>query len=976
MIKTGHSFKIAVGHLSDVVARMKEIDWTVAPIADRTSTYGFVEFDRLAREAGLRPVFGVELGAVERLGEKKPAPDYWVFLARERIRDLSDAIATATQKNRKTPALLYSEAIALPGLVKIAGPRSKVVEPAPDLYFGLSPATPIGLYRAARKAGHPFLALPANLFPREGDREFYRIVVGPKRQEMQTWPQWIVSDEEWRRALWFAAPEDLDAAIENRERALGECRAELKRADLLSPPRTKTLREMCEAGALRTGTSLADPVYAARLDRELAMIEEKKFADYFYILADLISYSKTKMVVGPARGSSCGSLVCYLLDITSIDPIPFGLIFERFIDVNRADLPDVDIDFSDERRDIAFEYMEKVYGREHVARLGTVNTYQPKSAMNTAAIALRVPQDAVDDVANVLIKRSQGDNRASSTLEDTLATTDAGRRLMARFPEMAISARMEEHPASAGRHAAGVVVTKTPVRDYVAVDSRTNATMCDKRGAEVLNLLKIDALGLTQLSIFERVAEFFFGSIGDGDYRKVNDWLGSIPLDDAGAFRILNEKHFAGIFQFSSGSALAHFVEDMVALKPNPIDSIEDVVALTALIRPGPLSSGGAMEWMHRRCGRSAVVYPHPLLEPYLRDSLGIVIYQEQILRIGRELGNLSWEDVTKLRQAMSKSLGKEYFDQFGDRWKAGSIDRGLPPEVADRFWADMVGFGAWAFNRAHSVAYGLVSYWSCYLKAQFPIEYAAATLDAESAKPESQIAVLRELEKEGVGYVPVDPVRSGRKWEIDGRRLVGPLINIEHVGPATVEKILQARASNCPIGSALEKRLANPKTKIDSLYPIRDAIATIDLPALQIYSPIVPISSVSTKTTDRVLVVGVFSRVAQKDENTMVAVQRRGGRVLTSGPTISLQLFLRDDSGDIFAKISRYDFDRLGKPVLAHGRIGKAIWAISGTVPFSLGIRMLMVENIRYVGDLDENGRRASEPPREESPELSLAVN
>jgi DNA polymerase III alpha subunit len=958
MIRTGHSFKFAVGHLSEVVSRIKEIGWNAAPIADRTSTYGFVAFEKLAKKEGLRPVFGVELGVVDKLDEKRPSPDYFVFLARDKIADLSAAIAEATKSNRKKmPSMLYKDALALPGLIKIAGSRCKidVLPKQEDVFVGLSPATPIGLYRTAKKAGHRFIALPSNLFPREADKEFYRVAVGPNRQEIQTYPQWIVSDEEWRNALWFVDSADANSAIANRERILSECRAELLKADLLSPPRTKSLREMCEEGARRTGCDLSQPVYRERLDRELKMIEEKNFADYFYILADIVSYSKTEMVVGPARGSSCGSLVCYLLDITAIDPIPFGLIFERFIDINRADLPDVDIDFSDVRRDAAFEYMAKIYGKEHVARLGTVNTYQPRSAMNTAAIALRVPQDAVDDVVNVLIKRSQGDNRASSKLEDTLAETDAGRRLLARFPEMAISCRMEEHPASAGQHAAGVVVTKRPIREHVPVDGRTGATMCDKYDAEALNLLKIDALGLTQLSVFERVAELT--SIADRGWRAVNDWLTSIPLDDPRAFKVLNDKHFAGIFQFTSGSALAHFVEDMVALKPEPINSIEDMIALTALIRPGPLSSGGASEWMMRRIGRSPVSYPHPLLEPYLSDSLGIVIYQEQILKIGRELGDLSWEDVTKLRQAMSKSLGKEYFDQFGDRWKAGAIKRGLPPEIAERFWMDMVGFGAWAFNRAHSVAYGLVSYLSCYLKALYPVEYAAAMLDADP-KPESQIVILRELEKEGIGYIPVDPIRSGRRWEIterNGRKLlVGPLINIENVGPVAVEKILQCRASKIEITGALAKRLENPVTKIDSLYPIRDAVKRIDLPARGIYTPISSMTSITSSTTERVLVVGVLFRVAQKDENTMVAVQRRRGRILT-GPTTSLQLFLRDDSGDIFAKVGRYDFEKIGKRVLEHGRIGKAVWAVSGMVPTGIGMRMIMVENVRLLCDLDE---------------------
>src|SRR5262249_2542081 len=221
-----------------------------------------------------------------------------------------------------------------------------------------------------------------------------------------------------------------------RDTILDFCTAQLVQADLLAPEKTKTLREMCVEGAARVGCDLSRPVYAARLDKELAMIEEKQFADYFYILAELIGWSKQRMSVGPARGSSCGSLVCYLLDITAIDPIPFDLVFERFIDVNRADLPDVDVDFSDVHREKAFDHMMEVYGRDHVARLGTVGTYQPKSAMNQCAISLRVPQAVVDDVSNVIIQRNMGDSRAGSTLIDTLEGTDPGKSLLARWPEM------------------------------------------------------------------------------------------------------------------------------------------------------------------------------------------------------------------------------------------------------------------------------------------------------------------------------------------------------------------------------------------------------------------------------------------------------------------------------------------------------------------------------------------------------------
>jgi DNA polymerase III alpha subunit len=250
------------------------------------------------------------------------------------------------------------------------------------------------------------------------------------------------------------------------------------------------------------------------------------------------------MVVGPARGSSCGSLVCYLLNITTIDPIPFGLIFERFIDINRTDLPDIDIDFSDERRQLVFDYAEEKYGRAHVARLGTVGLFKPRSALKQAGASLRIPTWRIEKVLDSLIERSSGDARAMFALEDTLKGTEAGRAMLSEFPEALIAGRMEGHPANSSQHAAGIVITQEPVAEYVAVDARSKATMCDKKDAEVLNLLKIDALGLTQLSIFERTLKL-------AGLPDVSGWLEQLPLDDQAAFDVLNKQHFAGIFQFT-----------------------------------------------------------------------------------------------------------------------------------------------------------------------------------------------------------------------------------------------------------------------------------------------------------------------------------------------------------------------------------------------------------------------------------------
>lgn len=944
-IRTGYSFRTAVGHLGDVISRIQEIGWDAAPISDRMSTFGFVKHTKMCKELKLRPIYGVELAVVSSLGEKKPTSDYWTFFAKDGLRSLHDLVAQATANPGREPSLLYSQAIAASGVVKVAGERVRLEElpkKTKDLYVGLSPSLPAGLFREASERGLKFVATGDNVFPRRSDLEFYRVTLG-RRSGTQLYPQWIVDDGEWAESVeWFTEKRDRVAALRNRQEAVASCRAVLKRASILVPDKPKTMRQMCLDGAERTGTNLTNPVYAERLDRELAMIASKNFEDYFYIIADMITWAKKRMIVGPARGSSCGSLVCFLLDITTIDPIPHKLVFERFIDVNRSDLPDIDIDFSDARRQLVFDYAEQKYGRDRVARLGTVGMFQPRSALKQAGATLKIPTWQVEKVLDSVIERSAGDSRADNSLEDTLVGTEAGRLVSREFPEIAIVARMEGHPNSAGQHAAGIVITQEPVAEFVAVDSNTKAAMCDKKDAESLNLLKIDALGLTQLSIFERTLELL-------GRPSVSGWLETLPLDDPLAFEVLNRGHFAGVFQFTGGAmrGLTQRVK---------ITCLDDMVSITALCRPGPTTSGGADAWVRRKNGLADVTFPHEAFEPYTRDTYGVVIYQEQIMQIARELGDLSWDDVTELRKAMSKSLGKEYFDKFGDRWKAGAVKRGIPRDVLNRVWDEMCAYGAWAFNRAHSVAYGTVSYWSCWLKAHHPVEFAAATLDAEG-DPGKQIAMLRELATEGIGYLPIDPERSAERWEPverDGRKfLVGPLTLIKGVGPAAVREIMDSRRSGEPLRAPLAKRLAAARTDIDSLFPIADAIKNLhpDLAASGVISVPTPVIKVQCGLEGEVTILALAKKLAPLNENEPGRVAKRGKEL--TGPTAALNMFFQDDTDEIFCKIDRYAFERIGKEVAERGKAGKALYAIRGTVPRDF--RMIKVRRIKFLGFVDE---------------------
>lgn len=926
--RTGYSFRTAYGHLPDVMAATP---WSFAPITDRASTFGFNRWTKLAKKLDRRPVYGVELAVTPSIHEKKPVRTYMTFMARRSLAPIHALVERATQQFRYEPLITYEDLqrINLDEVAILLGRKPLVdnFKPLPGMYLDVSPATPRPVINWAREQGVSLIASSDNVYPTAEDVQAYEILLG-RGASSQTYPQHILSHDEWLMHTGLGR-ELIDAT----EALAEQLTATLTPAEILRPERPATLEEMCRERAVKLGCDLSDPVYAARLERELDLIASKKFEDYFYIITDLVDFARQRMFVGPARGSSCGSLVCYLLGITTIDPIPHNLLFERFIDITRTDLPDIDIDFNDERRQQVFDYMERKYGRAHVARLGTVALYKPRSAINGAGAALKVPKWRVDQFTAGIIERSGGDSRALQGVEDTFADTDVGRKLLEDFPELAIATFLEGHPSHYSQHAAGVIVTQEPVADYVAIDARTGATMCDKKDAEDLNLLKIDALGLTQLSIFEDCLEM----IG-----KSRDWLINYPLDDKAAFEVLNRQQWSGIFQWN-GHALQSLTQQF------RVTEFEDMVSITALARPGPLSSGGATQWIDRKNGREPVTYPHPVFEPSLDTSLGIVIYQEQVMQIGREVGNLTWDDVTALRKAMSKSLGKEFFDQFGDRFKAGAVANGVPRDILDKVWDDLCQYGAWAFNRSHSVAYGMVSYWCCVLKAHFPVEFAAATL-SHVKDPGAALKVLREMAKEGVEYVAVDPLHSTDKWEVANGKLIGPLSNVKGLGPKIMAETLHARAHGLPMPKRAAKLLAEPKTTIDDLYPVATRIGELvpDRFEAGIITPTTDLVDIQpTGREDEYVVLVKVQEINLRDHNELGNVVKRGYKM--KGPTQFVNLVLEDDTDRMLARVDRYAFDKVGRQIVETGSPGKALWVMKGRL--AKDFRLINVKRAKFLG-------------------------
>lgn len=607
------------------------------------------------------------------------------------------------------------------------------------------------------------------------------------------------------------------------------------------------------------------------------------------------------------------------------------------------DYPDIDIDFDDKQRDEVFKYMSESYKSWRVARLGTVGMFKQRSALKQVGAVLKIPIGMIEKTIT-----ASGD---VLSLKETFDTTDPGQKLIAAYPEARIAERLENHPNVASQHAAGMLVTQEAIINYVAIDQKTHAAMVDKKDAEILNLLKIDALGLTQLSTFARTLKLL------GEKNPKSGWLEKIPLDDPKAFAVLNEGRFSGIFQFA-GRALQGLTKEVT------VESIEDIISITALARPGPMNSGGAGDWVKRRSGREPVTYTHPLMEELTKDTYGILIYQEQVMHICRRIGGLSWGDTSDIRRAIGKSMGADALEKYYAMFKEGAIKNGVEEHIARKIWDDIVTFGRYGFNRSHAVAYGIVSYYCCWLKAYHPVEFCAATLDSE-VDPQKQILLLRELKDEGIDYIPIDLKRSTNNWEVtekDGAQvLLGPLTTIKGLGPRFVNEIIEARAKEQPIRPALQKRIANAKTEIDSLYPIVDAarrnflkfkstVSDADLNGLKKLKR--DIKNIQSGDAGEVYCIGILKRMTIKDENDEQSLARRKGKIIPD-PTKWLSMFIADDTDEIFAKIDRFGFERMAKPMIERGGVGKVLYLIRARVPDNF--RMLNVLGVTHLGSMED---------------------
>lgn len=931
--RTEYSFREVYGPIDKVIAASGSECDSIG-ICDRNGTWGHVNFQKACYKAGKKALLGVELAVVDDMNlREKQGVNHMSFIAINQagLKEMYELSTLATEHNYYHPRIDYGVLFDVSENVLILSGGSPVWGSLPkkdNLFIELNPTSTRKAIEVAKARGFDYVATSDNFYPTLQDAKVYEVIAGRNRHQ-RTSPMNILNRWTWAQLFPYLSEEERQRSINNTQALADLCNVQLGGASLPKFECDQSLLQLCIAGAKERNINLESPVYKQRLERELELIESKNYTDYFYIVWDMIKYAKQHMLVGPARGSSCGSLVCYLMRITDIDPIPYDLLFERFIDLNRSDLPDIDIDFQDDRREMVFEYIRQKYGADCTARIGSIMRYKAKSAIGDIAKELNIPMWEVADLKNAMIERSGGDSRASFCILDTFNEIEVGRKTLEKYPQLAIAADVENHARQSGQHSAGVIITSKPLTNYCSVDKVTGAAMIDKKDAEVLDLLKVDALGLRTLSVLQDVLDQVGWS---------REQLVTHATDSKEAFHILNQGKFAGIFQFE-GYALQSIVKQI------KVEFFEDIVSLTAIARPGPLISGGAAEWTKRRIGDHESKPMHPLCEPMTRVTHGIVIYQEQVMQISREVGKLSWEDVSNLRRAMSKSLGKEFFDQFWINFEKGANSQGVSSEDAKVIWENINTMGSWSFNRSHAVAYAMVSYWCLLMKSKFPLEFAAACL--RNARDDEQcVRLLRELYKEGFKYRTFDAKFSGKNWSVQDGRLIGGLTNIKGVGEKVADDIINRRNAGQPFTARQQSLLANGTTPYDQIFECRDKFGYIrDKPSeYKIITPIVDIETIDTEFEGEVVIFGKLKEKNLRDHNETILVQKRNGKTM-GGQTLFLNLTVEDDTGTLQVTIDRHKYQRIGSPIVEEGVLGDwYLW--KGKV--SKGYRRLQVERWR----------------------------
>lgn len=892
-IRTEYTFGKTYAPLAKVVDFLKTRGCRAAAIVDTESTWGHVPWFNACKAAGIQPMLGIECV----VSDDDVARRMW-FIAKNKagLCELYQACSNAHTQPIKThrghSMRFYTHDIRRmsDNIFKFAGDCTDGEFLAEvGAYIDYSPASLVlnAKKRAlAQKYGLPEVETCDNAYIEPADLAAFEICA---KNAKKTSPQHI-----------FDIPQNANAeAIAAACADLELPRAPMIRAD-------GDLLALCRAGIARRKMQWTDE-YEKRLLYELDLIQQKDFDSYFIIVADMVAYAKKHMLVGPSRGSAAGSLVCYVLGITEIDPLPPKLYFERFIDVTRVDLPDIDLDFPDEKRGLVFEYMAQKYGLQNVAHIGTVTKFKPRSALVAVSKALGIPAHESDAVKIAMIERGEADSRATNCLEDTFNDTQPGRDFLAKYPNARIAQTLEGHATHTGVHAAGLLVCNDEITKYCVVDEHDIAHI-DKNSAEALGLLKIDVLGLRTLTILE-------------DSGIDVDWY-SIKPDDPRVFELFNAGKLAGIFQFEGNTVRGI----KASIKVN---SIADIDAITALARPGTIQSGVTDKYYERANGKPWKKI-HPKVDALMADSYGLPVYQEHTLAIVREIGKFGWKETSFVRKAISKRQGVEFFRKFFPAFLRGALEQGIPEDAAREVWELINAMGAWQMNKAHTYSYATISYWCGWAKVYHLLEFAAAVL-RNAKDEESALMLLREMKlRDGLDFVPFDVQKSDVTWKVIDGVLYGGFTNLKGIGEAKARKYIHMRENGGIPPAELAKLAAlenvyadvTPMARLYGKFYENPAACNVACERLTYLTEIAD-ATPPAHNCEKVFLGRIIWKNS-RDENEGKLVHQRGG-VLKKGNTEFLDFRLRDDTGTCFCRIQSRKFLELnGKEILEKFEVGK----------------------------------------------------
>jgi DNA polymerase III subunit alpha len=543
--------------------------------------------------------------------------------------------------------------------------------------------------------------------------------------------------------------------------------------------------------------------YKAVLKKEIGVIREKDFIDYFLVVSDSVKFAKDEGIpVGPARGSAAASLVCWLLRITEVNPVLFpNLVFERFIDVSRADLPDIDLDFPAWSRPVIRDYLVAKYGETSVANIGTFTYYKAKLALDDVGKVHHVPRHDVETVKELLVERSSGDLRASATIEDTVQHFEAAGEVVARHPNLRKAMDLEGNVKTFGVHAAGLVVANGDIRDVTALLQRTidgneiSVVSMDKYDAERQGLLKLDYLALSTLDMIDGALGHLGMSLQE---------LYAIPLEEPSIIEGFRENDCTGIFQFDGRAARSI----NQALKPDTFVEICDVIALC---RPGPLHSGAAGDYIDTKWGRRQREDLHQALSKITEATHGQIVYQEQILRVVTEIGGFDWTSSSAIRRIMSKKQGSAAFNQAWEHFKEGALTyherhpnaEPFTLDLTEYVWGRLITAGAYAFNFAHCVSYGMLGAWAMWIKRNHPEVFYASALaylpEGKNKVPTQWEALMRDAVSKGIELKPPRCSRPTMSWTPSEGSIRAGLVQIKGVGKKTSPLMIEYAEEHKP---------------------------------------------------------------------------------------------------------------------------------------------------------------------------------